>query len=57
MNVSGQQFCQFPAVAENKTQQGILLGKHIVALGIKKRKWLETPLEEIASSDKLRYAE
>ena len=57
INVSGQQFCQFPAAAENKAQQGTSLGKHLVAPGIKKRKRSETPPEEIASGDEARYVE
>lgn len=44
-------------MAESKVQQAGSLGKHSVAPGVKKRKRLETPLEEIASGDGVRYAE
>ena len=42
---------------ETKVLQLGSLGKHSIAPGLKKRKRLETPPEQIASGDEARYVE
>ena len=57
IHISGQQLCQFLAAAENKAQQVPSFGKHLVAPGIKKRKRLETPPDEVAPGNEAQYVE
>jgi hypothetical protein len=53
--ISAQQLCQFLNAAEVKMRQKGSLSKDPIPLGVKKRKRLETPPEEIASGDEARY--
>jgi hypothetical protein len=57
--VSAELLCQYLTAAETRVRQlrfG-LLGKHPVAPGLKKRKRLETPPEQITSGDETRFLE
>lgn len=55
ITVSTQDLCQYLAAAEDKITRQNALIKHTVVPGVKKRKRLETPPEEITSSDEARY--
>ncbi|KAF2180844.1 hypothetical protein K469DRAFT_753181 [Zopfia rhizophila CBS 207.26] len=54
---SAQQLCQYLTAAETKVQQVGSLGKHSMALRVKKRRRSETPPEQIISGDEARYVE
>ncbi|KAH8723921.1 hypothetical protein GQ44DRAFT_577396, partial [Phaeosphaeriaceae sp. PMI808] len=55
IKVSTQDICHYLVIAEDKIRRQNTLIKHTVVPGVKKRKRLETPSEEITSSDEARY--
>lgn len=57
LTISSEQLCEYLTAAEAKVRQAGSLGQHSVAPGVKKRKRLETPPEEITASDEARYVE
>ncbi|KAH7122345.1 hypothetical protein B0J11DRAFT_531217 [Dendryphion nanum] len=57
IHIPSEQLCQFLAAAESIVRDAGSLGKHSIASGVKKRKRLKTPPEEIASDDEVRYVE
>ncbi|KAF2454277.1 hypothetical protein BDY21DRAFT_423847 [Lineolata rhizophorae] len=55
--ISTEQLCEFLTAAEVKVHQRGSLSKDQLAPGVKKRKRLETPPEEVTSEDEAVYAE
>src|SRR4051794_12355265 len=55
--ISTKQLCEYLDAAETMLNRSELLGEHALAPGVRKRKRLGTPPEEIASGDEAKYVE
>jgi hypothetical protein len=55
IRISGSKLCEYLNAADSKEEKA--LGKHVLAIEVKKRKRSETPPEEIRADDEVRFAE